>query len=103
MTIDLEARIRRLEDRALISECVIRSVVAVDRRDWDMYASCFTDPVYVDFSTIGLPARDFVRGDLVALVREGINRLAATQHLSTNHLIELDDGDPDRAICHGNN
>jgi SnoaL-like domain len=50
MSNDLESRVRQLEDRALISEVVIKYALGVDRRDWEMFASCFTDPVYTDFS-----------------------------------------------------
>jgi SnoaL-like domain len=96
---DLESRVRLLEDRALISETVIKYAVAVDRRDWEMFADCFTDPVHADYSANGLPATDFARDDLVAIVRDAVNGYTATQHLSPNHLIEFDDHDPDRAIC----
>ena len=60
MTTDLEARVRRLEDRALISEQVIKYAVGVDRRDWAMFAECFTDPVYADFSDSGVAGRHLV-------------------------------------------
>ena len=50
MTTYLESRIRQIEDRTQISEQVIRYAMGVDRRDWAMFASCFTDPVYADFS-----------------------------------------------------
>jgi hypothetical protein len=100
MATDIGARIRRLEDRALISEQVIRYALAVDRRDWKMFAACFTDPVHADYSENGLAAADFARGDLVAIVREAVSGYTATQHLSPNHVIEFDDSDPDRAICH---
>ncbi|MGH9287750.1 MAG: nuclear transport factor 2 family protein, partial [Acidimicrobiales bacterium] len=100
MTTDLEARIRQLEDRALISERVIKYAIGVDRRDWEMFADCFTDPVHVDFSASGVPAADFARDDLVDLVRVPLSGFTATQHLSPNHVIEFDDNDPDRAICY---
>ena len=100
MTTDLESRIRRLEDRALIGEQVIRYAVAVDRRDWEMFADCFTDPVRADFSENGMPAADFARAELVGIVRAALGKYTATQHLSPNHLIEFDDDDPDRATCH---
>ena len=99
LTGDLEARVRRLEDRALISETVIKYAIAVDRRDWAMFADCFTDPVHADYSENGLPAADFVRDDLVAIVRDAVGGYTATQHLSPNHVIEFDDDDPDRAVC----
>lgn len=97
---DLESRVRRLEDRALISERVINYAVGVDRRDWAMFAHCFTDPVHADFSASGVPAADFARDDLVALVRSPLSGFTATQHLSPNHVIEFDDNDPDRATCY---
>ncbi len=100
MTDDLESRVRRLEDRALISETVIKYAVAVDRRDWEMFAECFTDPVHADYSDNGLPATDFARDDLVAIVRDAVSGYTATQHLSPNHVIEFDGSDPSRAICH---
>jgi hypothetical protein len=99
LTGDLEMRVRRLEDRALISETVIKYAIAVDRRDWTMFAACFTDPVHADYSENGLPAADFARDDLVAIVRDAVSGYTATQHLSTNHVIEFDDDNPDRAIC----
>lgn len=99
MTTDLESRIRRLEDRAQISEQVIRYAVAVDRRDWEMFAGCFTDPVHADYSENGRPAADFARDDLVSMVRGALSGCTVTQHLSPNHVIEFDDNDADRAIC----
>jgi hypothetical protein len=36
----------------------------------------------------------------VRLVSEPLNGFTVTQHLSPNHLIEFDDHDPDRAVCH---
>jgi hypothetical protein len=100
MTSDLESRIRRLEDRTIISERVIKYGMAVDRRDWEMFADCFTDPMYADYSGSGVPAAVFARDDLVGLVREALTGFTATQHLSPNHVIEFDERDSDRAICH---
>jgi hypothetical protein len=100
LTADLEARIRRLEDRALISECVISYAVAVDRSDWEMFGDCFTDPVHTDYSENGMPAADFAREELVGIVRGALSRFPATHHLSPNHVIQFDESDADRAICH---
>ncbi|MEY2434039.1 MAG: hypothetical protein QOC92_3764 [Acidimicrobiaceae bacterium] len=99
MTEDLESRVRRLEDRAVISETVTKYAIAVDRRDWKMFADCFTDPVHADYSENGLPAADFARDELVGIVRDAVSGYSATQHLSPNHVIEFDDHDPHRAIC----
>lgn len=100
MTSDLESRVRRLEDRALIGERVVKYAMAVDRRDWAMFADCFTDPVHTDFSGLGTPAGESAREDLVDRVRTAIGGFTATQHLSPNHVIEFDETDDDRAICH---
>ena len=98
--LDLEARVRRLEDRALISDRVISYAVAVDQRDWVLFADCFTDPVHADYSENGLPAADFARDDLVDIVRSAVSGYTATQHLSANHVTGFDRDDPDRATCH---
>ena len=58
MAASLESRIRRLEDRAQISEQVVRYAMAVDRRDWAMLGHCFTDPVHADFTEAGSVAAD---------------------------------------------
>jgi hypothetical protein len=100
MTSDLESRIQLLEDRALISEQVIRYALSVDRRDWAMFRECFTDPVYIDHSENGLTARDYPRDDFVAIVREAVSGFATTQHLSPNHVMEFDPSDPNRATCY---
>jgi hypothetical protein len=100
MTTDLESRIRQLEDRAQISEQVIRYAMGVDRRDWAMFADCFTDPVYADFSGGGVDAATISRADLVARVSTALDGFTTTQHISPNHVIELDAADPDRAVCH---
>lgn len=100
MPSDLESRIRRLEDRVQIVEQVTRYALAVDRRDWEMFAACFTDPVHVDFSQLGSSAGEFARTDFVDSVRVPLSGFTATQHISPNHLVEFDEEDPDRAVCH---
>lgn len=96
MRTDLETRVRRLEDRALISEQVINYAVAVDRRDWRMFAACFTETVHTDYGgDVAVLGRD----ELAANVSKVLDGFAVTQHLSPNHLIEFDDDDPDRAVC----
>ncbi len=100
MTTDLEFRIHQLEDRTQISEQVIKYAMGVDRRDWAMFADCFTDPVHADFSAGGVPAETVAREELVARISFALNGFTATQHISPNHVIEFDDNDPDRAVCY---
>jgi hypothetical protein len=96
---DLAARIARLEDRAAISDVVIRYCTAVDRRDWDAFASCFADRVDVDHDDTGRATSTVSREEFVALVAEVLDGFTRTQHLSTNHEFEFGD-DPDEAVCH---
>jgi hypothetical protein len=96
---DFEARLRRLEDRVLISERVVTYGRAVDLRDWALFGECFTDPVHADYSQNGLPAAEFVRDDLVEIVRSAVSGYTATQHLSANHVVVFDAHDSDRARC----
>jgi hypothetical protein len=100
VTTDLEFRIHQLEDRTQISEQVIKYAMGVDRRDWAMFAGCFTDPVHADFSAGGVPAETVARDELVARISFALNGFTATQHISPNHVIEFDDNDPDRAVCY---
>ncbi|MDA0164384.1 nuclear transport factor 2 family protein [Solirubrobacter ginsenosidimutans] len=100
MTTDLDARLRRLEDRTEISEQVIKYAMGVDRRDWSMFAACFTDSVYADFSAGGRPAATVSRDELADSVSAALDGFTATQHISPNHVIEFDAHDPNRAICH---
>ena len=78
---DDQSRIRQLEDRTQISEQVIKYAMGVDRRDWEMFAGCFTDPVYADFSGGGIPTATVSRADLVARISAVLNGFTATQHI----------------------
>lgn len=95
---DVETLIRELADRAAISDTVIRYCLSVDRRDWAMFTRCFTDPVLTDYQD-GSPTGTLPRDALVAVVSEALDGFSLTQHLSTNHVIEFDPVDPDRAVC----
>jgi hypothetical protein len=98
MADDLQSRISQLEDRAAISETVIRYCLSVDRRDWAMYARCFTDPIRTEYSG-GSPRGTVSRAAFVARVSEALDGFTVTQHLSTNHVIEFDPESPETAVC----
>ena len=74
--------------------------MGVDPRDWNLFADCFADSVYADFSALGRPAASVSRAELVHSVSTALDGFTATQHISPNHVIEFDEHDPDRAICH---
>ena len=89
---DLEGRIRRLEDRQAIVDVVIRYCVAVDRRDWTVFAECFAPTVQTDSGEVS-------GAGFVARVEAALPGFRSTQHLSTNHVVTFEDADPDRATC----
>lgn len=92
----IEERLGALEDRAAITDVVIRFAYGLDRADWDLYGSTLADEVYVDFQqATGFEPRVWSREEWAAgaAMLEGFD---ARQHLSTNHWITLDG---DRATC----
>jgi 3-phenylpropionate/cinnamic acid dioxygenase small subunit len=94
----VEQRLQRLEDRAAITDTAVQYATAIDAADWDRFSTLFTEQVHIDFSSAGMPAADFPRGDFVGFARQGLEIWDARQHLSTNHEVEFDDHDGDRAI-----
>jgi SnoaL-like domain len=75
-------------DKLAVAETVYRYATGVDRRDWPLYRSLFTDTVTIDFSSLGpdLPSRVMSADDYVAGVAPLFNGLAASQHSMTNPL-----------------
>ncbi|MCA2216974.1 nuclear transport factor 2 family protein [Jidongwangia harbinensis] len=99
-TDDLEARIRRIEDRHAIIDTVVAYAVAIDEADWAGFASTMTDPVHIDFSEAGLPAADLPRDQFVGFASGALAGWTARQHLSPNHRVVFDGMDPDKATCY---
>ena len=92
-----EAKLRFLLDRTEISDVQLRYATGVDRRDWRLYRSCFTDEIETDFtSVLGGEPRRMKADEWVEFARRTINGLKATQHMITNHVITLDG---DEATC----
>ena len=92
-----QAQLQALLDRMAISDIVVRYATGIDMRDWAAYRSCFTDDVEIDFTSwSGGEPSTMKADDWVALVRATLSGFAATQHISTNHVITIDG---DRATC----
>ncbi|KPM52351.1 polyketide cyclase [Frankia sp. CcI49] len=82
-------------DRDAIADVLLRYSTGIDRRDWDLFRSCFTDDCDLDYGEIGS-----WRG--AAAFTEVFTALHAplghTMHSLSNIDIRLDgDGDGDRA------
>jgi SnoaL-like domain len=79
-------------DKLAVAETVYRYALGVDRRDWALYRSLFTDTVAIDFSSFdgNLAPRVLRADDWVAGLVPLFTGLAATQHSMTNPLAEVD-------------
>ena len=80
-----EAAVQQLIDRAAITDVVNAYATAVDRRDWDLLRSIFTDRVFFDFRSFdpGL-YREVTAEELVEIAKR-LSAFDATQHISANH------------------
>lgn len=83
--------------RAEISDVVIRYATGIDRRDWALYRSCFADQIDLDFTSWsgGEPSK-IAADQWVTGVRDGLSGFDATHHVSSNHVITVED---DQATC----
>ncbi len=89
-----EQALAELVDRQAVVDVVIRYATGVDRRDWVLYASCFTDPCEFDFSAWrGEPVIVATPTEWATKVRSTNGNFDTTQHLSTNHVVTFEDAD----------
>jgi hypothetical protein len=94
----LEARIKRIEDRGAISECVIRYAISLDNTDWDLFKQMIADPIYIDFSDwSGMEARSWGRQEWADFARDVLSGFDQRQHISPNHVITF--ASEDEATC----
>jgi hypothetical protein len=78
-----------LGDRAQISDLVIGYATGLDRRDWSLYRSIFTDEIEMDFVSVGIRAGSYAADKWVRDAKRLFDGFEATQHTSTNHVITL--------------
>ena len=91
---DATRALRRLVDRADISDLLARYAFGLDTRQWDAWGELFTDDVIGEYPAVTYTGR----AALVAGISR-VGRWAATHHMITNHQIAFDgDGDTARAI-----
>jgi ketosteroid isomerase-like protein len=93
-----EATVQRLQDEKEIVDVINAYTTALDTRDWELLASCFTPDGDADFGNIaGVGALDTPQA-VVDLCRGALQNLQATQHLQGNYTVEVD-GDTATAFC----
>jgi 3-phenylpropionate/cinnamic acid dioxygenase small subunit len=75
------------EDRQDISDLLVRYATGIDRRDWPLFRTVFTDDCELDYGVIG----SWKGVDAVADFMEKTHALAGhTLHRLTNQVIEVD-------------
>ncbi len=82
-----------IEDERAIVAVLVRYATAIDRRDWDLFATCFTKDVEADYGDIG-SWRD--RKALVDFMEQGHAPIGPTLHRLTNFVIT---GDAKQALA----
>ena len=85
----VDPSLKLLLDRAEISDVVHAYATGLDRGDWALYRSIFTDEVDLDFSSVGIPARVYKADDWVRDARTLFAGFDATQHVSSNHVHDV--------------
>lgn len=81
-----EEAIQNLLDRAAIRDVMERYTRGIDRRDWDLVASCFAPHARVNYEFV-------FEGEIeeaIPLFREGLSSMEKTMHFMGNQLIEVD-------------
>ena len=95
----VDPRLRELLDRAEISDVLHRYATGLDRQDWELYRSIFTDEIELDFESVGIRAGIRRADDWVKRARELFAGFTATQHTSSNHVHDIRG---DQASCVSN-
>ncbi len=89
----------QLLDRAAISDVVHAYATGLDRRDWTLFRSIFTDAIEMDFASVGLRVGSYDADEWVRDAARLFAGFAATQHTSTNHVHDVRG---DEATCTSN-
>jgi 3-phenylpropionate/cinnamic acid dioxygenase small subunit len=79
--------LQEVADRIEIEDLLTRYATAVDAKDWDLYASCFTADAFVDYTGAG-----GIKGTVAEVTRwlaQVMPLFPMTQHLITNRAIVL--------------
>ena len=89
----------QLNDRANIIDTLNRFVLSIDTRDYGTMRSCLTDAINFDYTALFGTIMPKTADQLVKEVRANHQGFRAVQHMTTNHLVDVDS---DVATCHVN-
>lgn len=89
----MDPELRALLDRQEIIDLTIRYATALDARDWALLRSCFVPDAVGRYDTLGklegYVATHEGYDAIERLCQAALNPLDASQHLLTNHVVEI--------------
>ena len=86
-----DSLIKLTANKLAIIELLNQFGIAIDLRDWDSFRGLFADSVQFDYSSIGEVAGILQPDDIANTARQDLGGFEVTQHLITNHLIEIEE------------
>lgn len=81
-------KLETVHDKLEIRELLYRYARSVDTKDWEAFASVFTDDAHLDYSSVGYPPGS--RDEVVAILSRAVDAVPMTQHFISNIQIRLD-------------
>jgi len=88
--------LQQLLDRATITDVVNCYATGLDRRDWPLLRSIFTDQIDMEYSSVGMKPGSFSADRWVRNAEVLFAGFGPTQHTLSNHRVTIDG---DRARC----
>src|SRR5579862_4076426 len=86
----MDAELRRLIDQAAVCDTLYRFAAGIDRRDWGLYRSVFTDEIELDYSSYRPGNAGPMAADAwVARARQLFTGLDASQHCLYNPRVSV--------------
>ena len=77
-----------IADRLQLLDLCTRYAVGVDRKDWELFRSCFTEDAVIDYTATGGPRHR--RDDMVVFLSEAMAQFSGTQHFVLNQEVEIE-------------
>lgn len=88
-----------LKDRQEIEDVLVAYTHALDGREWDKLAECFTPDATTSYGELG--GSNANRDEIVDTCRQALEPIGVSQHLVSNFAIEVD-GASATAVCYLN-
>ena len=85
-----ETKLQMLVDRMEITDTSLKYATGVDMRDKELYRSCFTDEIEIDFTSMEIEGPKKISADeWVDQAFTLVGAYESTQHIITNHVINI--------------